>query len=112
MARLKQLAPRVGSLPMRGRSREARPALRDRIDTWRRWYKTADWRRLRWQVLVEAQFTCAMCGRVGDSPSLVADHITPHRGSRDLFWDRGNLQCLCSACHSSEKPREERGGRG
>lgn len=111
MARLKQLAPRGRSLAMRGASHGARPQprLRDRVDTWRRWYKTAEWQRLRWSVLVDAIFTCRRCGRIGNSPELVADHITPHRGDRALFFDRANLQCLCKPCHDGAKQREERG---
>lgn len=111
MARLKQLAPRGHKLAMRGASREAKPRSRDRIDVWRRWYKTAEWRELRWSVLVDALFTCARCGIVGQSSALVADHVTPHRGDRDLFFDRSNLQCLCKTCHDGEKQREERRGR-
>ncbi|PSJ19969.1 HNH endonuclease, partial [Halomonas sp. ND22Bw] len=30
-----------------------------------------------------------------------------HRGDEALFWDFDNLQCLCGACHSGAKQREE-----
>lgn len=110
MARLRQLAPRGHQLVMRGGSREAKPRSRDRVDVWRRWYKTAEWRRLRWSVLVDALFTCRSCGVIGTGPDLVADHIIPHRGDRDLFLDRANLQCLCKTCHDGAKQREERRG--
>lgn len=73
-------------------------------------YFTTRWRRLRWEVLVAAAFTCARCGRVeGETRRLVADHINPHRGIEERFWDRGNLQCLCASCHSGAKQREEQG---
>ncbi|MFN6976562.1 MAG: HNH endonuclease [Gemmobacter sp.] len=101
-----------------------------RLD-WRRWYKTAAWQRLRWQVLVRDAFTCARCGyeaapaaeaRVllaagradlvkGRAPEMVADHVVPHRGNEALFWAETNLQCLCRTCHDSAKQRQERGGR-
>lgn len=111
MARLKQLAPRGRKLALRGAGAgEVAPRLRDRVDVWRRWYKTAEWQRLRWSVLVDALFTCARCGFIGSGPDLVADHRQPHRGDRALFWDRGNLQCLCKACHDGDKQREERRG--
>lgn len=91
-------------------------------------YHTQRWRELRWQVLLEAHFRCARCGRghptltpacdalaplgrlssvKGKAPDHVADHITPHRGSEALFWDRSNLQCLCAACHNGAKQRAE-----
>nr|WP_259672432.1 hypothetical protein [Rhizobium sp. NLR12b] len=49
-----------------------------------------------------------MCARIeGDTSKLVADHRKPHRGDPALFWDRNNLWCLCEACHSTEKQKEE-----
>ena len=72
---------------------------------------TVRWQALRWEVLVEAAFTCVRCQRVeGDTALLVADHKMPHRGVAALFWDRQNLQCLCKHCHDSAKQREERRG--
>lgn len=108
MARMKQLAPRGRKLQPRGTNALAPARSRDRIDTWRKWYKTAEWRALRWDVLVAANFTCVMCRRVFESAQLVGDHIKPHRGDRDLFFDRQNLQCLCAICHNRDKQREER----
>lgn len=77
---------------------------------WRKWYSTARWSRLRMDVLQSAKFTCQRpgCGRIeADTSKLVADHIRPHRGDPDLFWDRRNLQCLCWSCHSRDKQRDE-----
>lgn len=36
-----------------------------------------------------------------DRPALAAvvDHITPHRGDQELFWDENNWQPLCKGCH-------------
>lgn len=108
MARLKQLAPRGRQLKPRGQSGPAPVRIRDRVDTWRAWYKTSEWQALRAEVLFDAMYTCARCGGVGRSRDLVADHIRPHRGDRDLFFQRANLQCLCAGCHNSYKQREER----
>jgi 5-methylcytosine-specific restriction endonuclease McrA len=118
MARLKmlrdgthRLPPMVGYL-----TRSAAQASRDRDArlAWRAWYKTARWQRLRWDVLVRDLFTCAMCGVVkgSDTSLLVADHKVPHRGDPDLFWDAGNLQCLCKRCHDGAKQRAEAGAAG
>ena len=30
----------------------------------------------------------------------VVDHILPHRGNQELFWDQSNWQPLCYSCHS------------
>lgn len=37
----------------------------------------------------------------------VVDHIVPHKGDKDLFWDESNHQSLCSSCYSSIKKKEE-----
>lgn len=111
---------------------------RDAENEARGWYKLQAWHRARWHALFRAALTCAKCGRQegdmavlravwGDLPEAtrrplfnaalgkgnrdwVADHIRPHRGDAALFWDDGNLQCLCTGCHSSAKQKEERAG--
>ena len=112
MGKLKALPPRLDRLPPRvgflNDDEAAASRARDRGLVWRAWYKTARWQKLRWHVLVDAGFTCAMCGRVADSPGMVADHVTPHRGNAAMFWDRGNLQALCKGCHDGAKQRAER----
>jgi len=76
------------------------------------WLGTAQWQRLRFQVITAALFTCAYCQRLEpDTSQLVADHIVPHRGDAKRFWDRANLQCLCAHCHNTVKQTME-GGRG
>jgi 5-methylcytosine-specific restriction enzyme A len=105
-----RLAPTVGYL-----SRDAAQASRDRdaMQAWRKWYKTERWRRLRLAVLARDLYTCRMCGQAeGNTALLVADHVQPHRGSEALFWDEGNLQCLCKACHDGPKQRAEQGWGG
>jgi len=43
-------------------------------------------------------------------PATVVDHIVPHRGDTELFWDRDNWQSLCKRCHDSHKQRTEKSG--
>ncbi|WP_245482984.1 HNH endonuclease [Agrobacterium sp. CNPSo 2736] len=51
----------------------------------------------------------AGCGRIEvDTSKLICDHVTPHKGDRDLFFDASNLQTLCKPCHDTVKQREER----
>ena len=71
----------------------------------RRWYYRDHWRRLRQQVLVDARYTCALCGRV--TPHLDVDHIVKHDGNPELFRDRNNLQALCVGCHHRKTNRGE-----
>jgi 5-methylcytosine-specific restriction protein A len=37
------------------------------------------------------------------------DHVTPHRGDLDAFWNRENWQPLCSACPGRKTRREMHG---
>ena len=76
---------------------------RDNVDV-RRWYRTVRWRRLRDQVLGEAMYTCARCGHT--QVNLQVDHVRPHGGHVERFWNRANLQALCPSCHSAKTSRE------
>ena len=35
-------------------------------------------------------------------PATVVDHIKPHRGDKELFWDEDNFQALCARCHNEK----------
>lgn len=37
------------------------------------------------------------------------DHVTPHKGNPELFWDEANWQSLCHRCHSRKTRAEQRG---
>lgn len=53
---------------------------------------------------------CVKCKAKGKvTIATVVDHIVPHRGDRDLFWDRSNWQSLCKPCHDIDKQAEEHG---
>lgn len=102
-------APDPGSKP--GPRREA-----DRA-TWRAWYKTARWQKLRLRVIERDGRICAATGALlsGKHPaanSPVVDHIEAHRGDAALFWDESNLQVVSKAYHDGEKQRQERFGLG
>lgn len=112
--RLKQLrgplAPLKPKVAFLNDDKAAASRARDRQHEHRALYKTQAWRRKRWSVLVRDLFTCQLCGWLGGNEThlLVADHKVPHRGDEALFWDDGNLWCLCKACHDGAKQREER----
>ena len=48
---------------------------------------------------------CKVKGRV--EVATVVDHIIPHRGDQDIFWDESQWQALCKSCHDSTKQKEE-----
>lgn len=62
---------------------------------------------------------CLCCGFHNDGVArnaierqrnLIVDHIAPHRGNPDLFWDFENLQTLCRMpCHDRIKQSHEKG---
>lgn len=46
---------------------------------------------------------CLECQRNGRTrPATVVDHVLPHRGNEDLFWDQNNWQPLCKGCHDKK----------
>lgn len=72
-------------------------------------YKTGAWRALRTQQLRRAPL-CAECLRAGKIvPATEVDHITPHKGDVNLFFDAKNLQSLCKKCHARKTAREDGG---
>lgn len=53
---------------------------------------------------------CVYCRRRGKlTPARATDHIRPHKGDPELFWDPNNHQSLCFKCHASDKQIEEHG---
>ena len=54
----------------------------------------------------ENKFCVCGCGRLAN----LVDHIIPHRGDYQLFWDKGNWQPMYSSCHNGRKQRQERRG--
>lgn len=49
---------------------------------------------------------CKAAGRI--EPATVVDHIVPHKGNADLFWDSGNWQPSCDWHHNVVKAALER----
>lgn len=75
----------------------------------REWYQLERWRR-RARLQKRLQPLCCMCAANGLAvPATIADHIEPHRGDWNKFM-LGELQSLCSSCHSSRKQAFEKRG--
>jgi 5-methylcytosine-specific restriction endonuclease McrA/predicted kinase len=74
-------------------------------------YKTARWQKLR-EIFLQQNPLCKDCEGVGDiQPATVCDHIVPHKGDMELFWDIDNLQGLCKHHHDLKTAIENGGWR-
>ena len=50
---------------------------------------------------------CVECLKEGRTePATVVDHIIPHRGDRELFWQKSNWQSLCAYHHGVKTAKE------
>ena len=68
----------------------------------------------RWQKFRELYLKenplCVFCENEGKiKEANVVDHIKPHKGDMDLFWDKDNMQPLCTFHHQSTKQAIEKG---
>ena len=53
---------------------------------------------------------CVMCEKEGrPSPATIVDHIQPHKGNYELFWDQTNWQSLCDYHHRAKTMKESFG---
>lgn len=67
----------------------------------------ARWRRYRLMYLRRNPL-CVMCEDEGKlTPATVVDHITPHKGNYELFWDETNHQSLCAHHHNVKTAKED-----
>ncbi len=68
----------------------------------RQWQKAS-------KAFLQAHPLCEICKAKGRyTKATVVDHIIPHRGNRELFWDRSNWQSLCKSCHDTKTMTEDR----
>lgn len=65
-------------------------------------YNTKQWKLNRTRQLSKEP-RCVMCLAMNrQTPATVADHVIPHTGDANLFWDVDNLQSLCDRCHNQK----------
>lgn len=68
---------------------------------------TSKWEKFRKTFLAEHPL-CVEClkhGRI--KPATDVDHIVPHKGDMNKFWNLKNLQALCHECHSRKTAIED-----
>lgn len=68
----------------------------------------------RWEkcrlIFLRTHPLCAECKREGRVASAaVVDHIKPHKGNQELFWNETNWQPLCKECHDRKTATEDGG---
>lgn len=57
---------------------------------------------------LEANPLCVMCLANGLTvASQCVDHIVPHKGDQELFWNPENHQALCLECHNRKTAKED-----
>ena len=86
---------------LRPRHAQAKRVERPRESAYRRGYNK------RWQAASKGWLRhhplCVYCEAEGrTTEAQCVDHIVSHRGDQGLFWDRGNWQSLCNACHGAK----------
>lgn len=65
------------------------------------------WQKAR-EIYLSQNPLCAICLENGVvNMANIVDHIIPHKGDKELFWDRNNWQSLCKECHDLKTLREK-----
>lgn len=65
------------------------------------------WRAYR-EFYLQAHPLCSHCYSRGIiTPATIVDHIIPHSGDYDLFWDSENHHPLCKQCHDIKTASED-----
>lgn len=77
-------------------------------------YKSFEWRDLRYQVLQHYGRRCMCCGRTPDKHGVVlhVDHIKPKSKYPELALEFDNLQVLCEDCNIGKLDSDETDFRG
>lgn len=81
-------------------AREYNYSLTNREFQWM--YHTKDWKVLKTNQLRKQSW----CNSCSSTRFLQVDHIIPHNGDAEKFFDQNNLQTLCRGCHSSKTAKE------
>jgi 5-methylcytosine-specific restriction endonuclease McrA len=70
-------------------------------------YSSSQWHKLRYYQL-QSKPLCALCEAQGFTmAAAIVDHVKPHKGARELFFNSHNLQSLCKPCHDKHKRLKE-----
>lgn len=67
------------------------------VTQWPELYSSSKWKEISKNHLKNSPY-CVVCGNKAEH----VDHIQPHRGNLDLFYNEDNLESLCHDCHSKK----------
>ena len=74
-----------------------------------KWLNSARYRTRR-KAHLEKNPLCVECQQKGKiRKGAILDHIIPHKGNSELFWDESNWQTMCWSCHSSKTNKYDGG---
>ena len=75
-----------------------------KLDEQRRsFYRSREWKAIRYQALAAAGGRCACCGTTASSGAVLhVDHIKPRSKFPELALDITNLQVLCASCNQGK----------
>jgi 5-methylcytosine-specific restriction protein A len=62
----------------------------------------AAWQQAR-KAYLAANPLCRSCEQMNPpriTAAVVVDHVIPHRGDQERFWNEANWQSLCKRCHN------------
>ncbi len=67
----------------------------------------ARWRKAR-KMFLARNPVCVRCHELNRVEiATVVDHVDPHRGDYEKFWDESNWQALCKPCHDKKTATED-----
>ena len=108
MPRLATLKPRIATASATRVKSMISGSWRDGKTTNERGY-TYRWQQIS-RLYLRSNPLCVMCQSEGQvAAAQVVDHIEPHRGDMELFWDEGNWQALCKSHHDAKTQVEGKG---
>jgi 5-methylcytosine-specific restriction enzyme A len=62
------------------------------------------------EIFLRSHPLCLECEKKGIiRNATVVDHIVPHKGDNELFWDGSNHQSLCKRCHDQKTVQHDGG---
>lgn len=67
----------------------------------------AKWRKYRKYYLCRNPLCVRCLEKSINKAATVVDHIIPHKGDFELFWDSNNHQALCKPCHDMKTAKED-----